>query len=124
MQYDFFNYVDRSMVADNKGYETQGEYGDELVFDDYEAATVRDKEYGGLILESKLPLHNLSNDQIPQLVPAAGMTIGFDFSACWTWTCPAPAFTACACSPPPISKAATARLPATMSTPTPACGAR
>lgn len=79
-EYDFFNYVDRSMVADNKGYETQGEYGDELVFDDYEAATVRDKEYGGLILESKIPLHNLSNDQIPQLVPAAGMTIGFDFS--------------------------------------------
>lgn len=30
-EYDFFNYVDRSMVADNKGYETQGEYGDELV---------------------------------------------------------------------------------------------
>ena len=79
-EYDFFNFVDRSMVADDQGYATQGEYGDELVFDDYEAATVRDKEYGGWILESKIPLHNLSNEQIPQLVPQAGMTIGFDFS--------------------------------------------
>ena len=79
-EYDFFNYVDREMIADNGGYETQGEYGDELVFDDYEAATVRDKELGGWILESKIPLHNLANDTIAQLVPAAGMTIGFDFS--------------------------------------------
>ena len=28
----------------------------------------------------RLPLHNLSNDQIAQLVPAVGMTLGFDFS--------------------------------------------
>ena len=41
---------------------------------------IRDREYGGWVLESKIPLHNLSNDQIPQLVPEAGMTIGFDFS--------------------------------------------
>ncbi len=79
-EYDFFNYVDREMIADNLGWETQGEYGDELVFDDYEAVTVRDKEMGGYILESKIPLHNLSNDKIAQLVPAAGMTVGFDFS--------------------------------------------
>ena len=52
----------------------------ELVFDDYEAVTVRDKEMGGYILESKIPLHNLSNDKIAQLVPAAGTTVGFDFS--------------------------------------------
>ena len=56
------------------------EYDDELVFDDYEAVTVRDKEMGGYILESKIPLHNLSNDKIAQLVPAAGTTVGFDFS--------------------------------------------
>lgn len=68
------------MIADNLGWETQGEYGDELVFDDYEAVTVRDKEMGGYILESKIPLHNLSNDKIAQLVPAAGTTVGFDFS--------------------------------------------
>ena len=41
-EYDFFNYTDRDMIADNLGWETQGEYGDELVFDDYEAVTVRD----------------------------------------------------------------------------------
>lgn len=63
-EYDFFNYIDRDMIADNLGWETQGEYGDELVFDDYEAVTVRDKEMGGYILESKIPLHNLSNDKI------------------------------------------------------------
>lgn len=79
-EYDFFNYVDRSMVTDDKGYTTQGEYGDELVFDDYEAVTIRDKTLGGWVLESKIPLHNLSNDEIDQLVPQAGMTIGFDFS--------------------------------------------
>lgn len=79
-EYDFFNYIDRDMIADNLAWETQGEYGDELVFDDYEAVTVRDKEMGGYILESKIPLHNLSNDKIAQLVPAAGTTVGFDFS--------------------------------------------
>ena len=79
-KYDFFNYVDRDMIADNQGYETQGEYGDELVFDDYEAVAVADKEIGGWILESKIPLHNLSNDKIAQLKPEAGMTVGFDFT--------------------------------------------
>ena len=79
-EYDFFNYIDRDMIADNLGWETQGEYGDELVFDDYEAVTVRDKEMGGYIIESKIPLHKLSNDKIAQLVPAAGTTGGFDFS--------------------------------------------
>ena len=76
--YEFFNYIDRSMVADTKGWDTQGEYGDELVFDDYEAAITQIE--GGIIWESKLPLHNLSNDAIAQLVPQAGMTVGFDFS--------------------------------------------
>ncbi len=76
--YDYFNYVDRDMIADNMGWETQGEYGDELVFDDYEAAIV--KTDNGIVWESKIPLHNLSNDQIAQLTPAAGMTVGFDFS--------------------------------------------
>ena len=76
--YDYFNYVDRDMIEDNKGWETQGEYGDELVFDDYEAAI--QKIDGGIVWESRIPLHNLANDEIPQLVPAAGETIGFDFS--------------------------------------------
>lgn len=77
-EFEFFNYIDREMIADPKGWETRGEYGDELVFDDYEAA-IADIE-GGYIWESKLPLHNLSNDEIPQLVPAAGVTVGFDIS--------------------------------------------
>lgn len=76
--YEFFNYIDRSMVADTRGWDTQGEYGDELVFDDYEAAITQIE--GGIVWESKLPLHNLSNDAIAQLVPQAGMTVGFDFS--------------------------------------------
>ncbi len=79
-EYDFFNYVDRDMLEDDGGYGTEGEYGDELVFDDYEAVTVRDKDIGGYILESKIPLHNLSNENIAQLVPEAGMVVGFDFS--------------------------------------------
>lgn len=77
-EYEFFNYIDREMIADPQGWETQGEYGDELVFDDYEAAIAQID--GGIIWESKLPLHNLSNGNIAQLVPQAGMTIGFDFS--------------------------------------------
>lgn len=76
--FDFFNYVERGMIADAKGWETKGEYGDELVFDDYEGAITTME--GGIVWEGKLPLHNLSNEQIPQLVPAVGMTIGFDFS--------------------------------------------
>lgn len=77
---DWFNYVDRDMIADNKGYETAGEYGDELVFDegDYEAAFAETDD--GAIYEIKLPLHYLANDEIAQLAPAAGMTLGFDFS--------------------------------------------
>ncbi len=76
--YEFFNYIDRDMIEDNLGWETQGEYGDEVVFDDYEAAIASTDD--GFIWESKIPLHNLSNDNIAQLIPAAGMTIGFDFS--------------------------------------------
>ena len=68
-EYEFFNYIDREMIADKQGWETQGEYGDELVFDDYEAAIAAID--GGIVWESKIPA---------QLIPAAGMTIGFDFS--------------------------------------------
>ena len=75
---DWFNFVDRDMIEDNMGYETQGEYGDELVFEDLEAAFTRTDT--GAVYEIRLPLHNLSNDQIAQLVPAVGMTLGFDFS--------------------------------------------
>ena len=77
-EYEFFNYIDRDMIADTQGWDTQGEYGDEVVFDDYEAAIASIE--GGIVWESKIPLHNLSNKNIAQLVPQAGMTIGFDFS--------------------------------------------
>ena len=83
---DWFNYIDRDMIADPKGYETAGEYGDELLFEDgdYEAAfqliTNENGKKTGATYEIKLPLHYLSNEQIKQLVPAPGMTIGFDFS--------------------------------------------
>jgi len=77
---DWFNYIDRSMITDPKGFDTAGEYGDEQLFDgdDYQAAFK--KIDGGATYEIKLPLHYLSNDQIAQLVPAAGQSIGFDFS--------------------------------------------
>jgi len=83
---DWFNYIDREMIADNQGYETAGEYGDELLFEDgdYEAAFAKVASENGKIVgatyEIKLPLHYLANENIPQLVPAAGQTIGFDFS--------------------------------------------
>ncbi|GEM_PF-61900 len=100
----WFNYIDRDMIDDPKGYETAGEYGDEPVFadtdywdGDYEAIETENgfildfgehgdyiaafsKIPGGAVYEIKLPLHYLANDEIPQLIPAAGMTIGFDFS--------------------------------------------
>ena len=83
---DWFNYIDRDMIADNQGYETAGEYGDELLFEDgdYEAAfqkiTSESGKTVGATYEIKLPLHYLANENIPQLVPEAGQTIGFDFS--------------------------------------------
>ena len=78
--YEYYNYIDREMIADNKGWETAGEYGDERVFSEegYEAATVKTDD--GLIWESRISLKELSNKEIPQLVPAAGMSIGFDVS--------------------------------------------
>ena len=77
---DWFNFVDRDMVADNMGYETAGEYGDEMLFEDGDYEAAFQKTAGGAIYEIKLPLHYLANENIPQLVPAAGVTIGFDFS--------------------------------------------
>jgi len=77
---DWFNYIDRDMIADNMGYETAGEYGDEMLFEDGDYEAAFQKTEGGATYEIKLPLHYLANDQIAQLVPAAGMTVGFDFS--------------------------------------------
>lgn len=76
--FDFFSYIDRDMIADSMGWETQGEYGDELVFEDFEGAIATMD--GGIIWESRIPLAELSNDRIAPLTPAVGAVIGFDCS--------------------------------------------
>lgn len=69
--------IDRGMVADNQGFESLGEDGDEQVLDGYECA-VQEID-GGYTLEMKIPLATLSNENIAQLAPEAGMTVGIDF---------------------------------------------
>lgn len=74
--YDFYNGIDRSMIADPLGYETSGEDGDMQVLEGFSCA-VKEIE-GGYTYESCIPLANFSNDKIPLLVPEAGMRIGFE----------------------------------------------
>ena len=69
--------IDREMVADNKGFETVGEDGDMQVLEDYECA-IQEID-GGYTFEAKIPLANFSNENIPVLVPEAGMTVAVDF---------------------------------------------
>ena len=69
--------VDREMVADKKGYESKGADGDEQVLDGYEAC-IQEIE-GGYTFECVIPWANFAADEIPVLVPAAGMTLGVDF---------------------------------------------
>ena len=68
--------IDRSMVDDKRGIETQGMQGYEQVLDGYECA-VGGLE-GGYTFEAKIPWSNFSSPEIPLFVPAKGMTIGFD----------------------------------------------
>jgi hypothetical protein len=76
--YYFNTGIDRDMIADNKGYDTKGSDGDQQVLDGYECI---DKEIeGGYIFESKIPLSNFANAQLPVLVPQAGMTVGLELS--------------------------------------------
>lgn len=76
--YYFNTGIDRDMIADNKGYESMGSDGDEQVLDGYEC-TVKEME-GGYTFESKIPLANFAGDQLPALVPQAGMTVGLELS--------------------------------------------
>lgn len=76
--YYFNTGIDREMIADKKGYESKGSDGDEQVLDGYECAVAEIE--GGYIFESKIPLSNFANDQLPALVPAAGMTVGLELS--------------------------------------------
>jgi len=79
--YDYFFFADRSMIADPMGWETQGEDGDLLIEDilgDYESAiAVTDFGY---TWEIRIPLSELANDDIAQMIPEAGKSIGFEFS--------------------------------------------
>lgn len=75
--YYFNTGIDRDMIEDNKGFDTVGEDGDLQVLDGYEACIAEID--GGYTLEIKIPLSNLSNENIPALVPAAGMTVSVDF---------------------------------------------
>ena len=70
--------IDRDMIEDDKGFETVGEDGDEQVLDGYEVAVQENDE--GYTLELVIPLANFSNDDIPVLVPEAGMTTGFEIA--------------------------------------------
>lgn len=76
--YYFFTGINRDMVADNKSYATKGEDGDEQVLDGYDCV-VKEIE-GGYIFECAIPWSNFANDQLPALIPEAGMTIGFELS--------------------------------------------
>ena len=69
--------VDREMVADRKGYESKGADGDAQVLEGYEACIM--EIHGGYTFECVIPWANFANDQIPVLVPHAGMTLAVDF---------------------------------------------
>ncbi len=75
--YDFYTGIDRDMIADNKGFPSKGADGDEQVLDGYEYAV--QKIPGGYTFEAKIPFSNFANDQIPVLVPTAGMTLSVEF---------------------------------------------
>jgi len=73
---EFNTAIMRDMVADPKGIETMGEYSYEQVLDGYEAAMTETEE--GYVFEAKVPLSNFANEELPLLMPEAGMTISFD----------------------------------------------
>ncbi|MBQ6369240.1 MAG: hypothetical protein IJJ17_04115 [Parasporobacterium sp.] len=74
--YYFNTGIDRDMIADDKGFETIGEDGDEQVLDGYECAV--EEIDGGYTFEMVIPWSNFSNDEIPVFVPAAGVTTAFE----------------------------------------------
>ncbi len=74
--YGFYNGIDRDMIADNMGFETAGPDGDEECIEDFEGVMVETD--GGYVLECRIPLAAFSNENLPALVPTAGMTIGFE----------------------------------------------
>jgi len=74
--YDFCNGINRDMIDDDAGFESMGEDGDEQILEGFECA-VQEID-GGYTFEAIIPWSNFSNENLAQLVPVAGMTIGFD----------------------------------------------
>lgn len=74
--YYFNTGIDRDMIEDNQGFASVGADGDEQVLDGYECAVLEIE--GGYTFESVIPLSNFSGENIPVLVPEAGMTIGLE----------------------------------------------
>ena len=75
--YYFNTGIDRDMIVDNKGFESVCSDGDAQVLDGYASAVAEID--GGYTFEAVIPLANLSNENIPVLVPEAGMTVGLEF---------------------------------------------
>lgn len=74
--YYFNTGIDREMIADNKGFETVGEDGDDQVLDGYECAV--EEVDGGYTFEMVIPWENFSNDEIPVFVPEDGTVTAFE----------------------------------------------
>ena len=80
--YEFFNYIDAAMVADTMGWDTQGEYGDELV-----STTMRlpITQIEAASSGRAAALHQPEQDAIAQARSAGGHDRWPD-SPCWMWT--------------------------------------
>lgn len=75
--YYFNTGIDRDMIEDNKGFASKGADGDEQVLDGYVCAI---KEIdGGYTFEAVIPFANFANENIPALIPTAGMVLGVEF---------------------------------------------
>lgn len=72
----FYTGIDRDMVSDSKGIETDGMYGGKNVLGGYEVAVGGFE--GGYTFEAKIPFSNFYNNQLPEFIPTAGMEVGFD----------------------------------------------
>jgi len=69
--------IDRTMVADPKGFHSRGISGGESVLSGFECA-VRQTTLG-FTYEAVIPWRNFASAQIPPFVPEPGDRIGFDF---------------------------------------------
>lgn len=75
--YYFNTGIDRDMIANNMGFASRGADGDEQVIDGYECAVMEID--GGYTFEALIPFATFANENIPVLVPQAGMVLGVDF---------------------------------------------